>query len=91
MIDIVHISDLHCGSKEFSEEYMLNVVDYINTKKPDLVINTGDIAHKGKEDQYLEIKKYLDTIRVPMIVTPGNHDMKKNGIITIKQNLLHIT
>ncbi len=86
MIDIIHISDLHCGSKkEFKEELLLNVIDYINTKKPDVVINTGDIAHRGKEDQYQQAKMYLDTIKVPMITTPGNHDMKKNGIIFFEQ------
>ena len=52
MVEIIQISDLHYGSREFQEECLLNVIDYINNYKPDAVICTGDITHKAKKTQY---------------------------------------
>ncbi len=81
MVELIQISDLHYGSREFSEDYLLNVIDYINDNKPDAVICTGDLTHKAKKYEYEEIAKYLTKIKVPLLNVIGNHDAKNNGIL----------
>ncbi len=82
MVEIIQFSDLHFGDKkEFREEYLLNVIDYINDAKPDVAICTGDLVHKGMLEQYKGIVPYLKRIKVPLMCVPGNHDLKSNGIM----------
>jgi 3',5'-cyclic AMP phosphodiesterase CpdA len=81
MVELIQISDLHYGSREFREDYLLNAIEYINNFKPDAVICTGDLTHKAKKNQYEEIAHYLDDIKVPIYSTVGNHDAKNNGIV----------
>ena len=50
--EIIHFSDLHCGSKGFKEGYLMNCINYINEVKPDIAICTGDLAHKGRIHQF---------------------------------------
>ncbi|MBY9004291.1 MAG: metallophosphoesterase, partial [Candidatus Lokiarchaeota archaeon] len=57
MVEIIQISDLHYGS-EFVPEYMENVIDYIEEVKPDAVVCTGDIIHKGRISQFKGILPY---------------------------------
>lgn len=81
MVELIQISDLHYGSHEFDESYLLNVIDYINDNKPDAVICTGDLTHKAKKYQYEEIAQYLKKIKVPLLNVLGNHDAKNNGTV----------
>ena len=80
MVELVHFGDLHYGDKkEFIEKDLLNVIDYINDVRPDAAICTGDIVHKGLLRQYKGVIPYLEMIKVPLMVIPGNHDCKSNG------------
>ncbi|TFG01969.1 MAG: metallophosphoesterase [Promethearchaeota archaeon] len=81
MVELIHISDLHYGSREFREDCLFNVIDYINEYRPDAVICTGDITHKAKKTQYEGIAAFLEKIKVPLLIVPGNHDVKNNGLI----------
>lgn len=82
MVEIVHISDLHYGS-EFVPEYMENIISYITDNKPDVVICTGDLVHKGRVSQFHEILPYIQRIRnvTKTLIVPGNHDAKNTGLI----------
>ncbi|MFX1288280.1 MAG: metallophosphoesterase family protein [Promethearchaeota archaeon] len=82
MVEIVHISDLHYGS-EFVPEYMENVISYITDNKPDVVICTGDLVHKGRVSQFNAILPYIQRIRevTKTLIVPGNHDAKNTGLI----------
>ncbi|MHA2010282.1 MAG: metallophosphoesterase family protein, partial [Promethearchaeota archaeon] len=62
MVNIIQISDLHYGS-EFVPEYMENVIQYIEEIRPDAVICTGDIVHKGRVVQFRKFLPYLDRIK----------------------------
>lgn len=81
MVEIIQISDLHYGSREFYEDYLLNAINYINDLKPDIVICTGDLTHKGSKQQYEGIVKYIDKIKVPLLNVIGNHDARNHGIV----------
>lgn len=82
MVEIIQISDLHLGS-EFQEEYIENVISYIEEIKPDVVISTGDHVHKGRKAQYKEIAPYLNRIKelTNFLAVPGNHCAKSSGLI----------
>ncbi len=81
MIELIHWSDLHYGSSDFKEEYLLNFIDYVNDHKPDAIICTGDFTDKARKSQYEDISKFLGKIKVPMINVIGNHDTANNGVI----------
>ncbi len=82
MVELIHISDLHYGS-EFVPEYMENILSYIKDSKPDVVICTGDIIHKGRVVQYKEVLPYINRIKElsKFLAVPGNHDAKNSGLI----------
>jgi 3',5'-cyclic-AMP phosphodiesterase len=42
--------------------------------KPDLLLLNGDISHDGSAGSYSYVTSRLDTIPLPYLVTPGNHD-----------------
>ena len=60
MVEIIHISDLHYGS-EFVPEYMENIISYVKESKPDTVICTGDIVHKGRVVQFKNFLPYCSS------------------------------
>ncbi|TFG01968.1 MAG: metallophosphoesterase [Promethearchaeota archaeon] len=80
ILNLIQISDLHYGS-EFREEYMENLIGYINDKDPDAVICTGDLVHKGRLSQFEGISSYLKRIKPKLLIVPGNHDAKNNGLL----------
>ncbi|MHA1726246.1 MAG: metallophosphoesterase family protein [Promethearchaeota archaeon] len=80
MVKIIQISDLHYKN-DFREDCMENIINYINNNKPDAVLCTGDIAHKGRVSEYNGICEYLRKIKPKLLVIPGNHDVKNNGLI----------
>jgi 3',5'-cyclic AMP phosphodiesterase CpdA len=80
-MDIVHLSDFHYGSPDFQRECLLSVINFINEKRPDIVVCTGDLTHKGRQRQYQKILEYLNKIEVPFICVPGNHDARYSGLV----------
>jgi 3',5'-cyclic AMP phosphodiesterase CpdA len=82
LVDIIHISDLHYGS-EFVPEYMENIISYIKEARPDIVICTGDIVHKGRVIQFKKVLPYIQEIRniTNFLAVPGNHDAKNSGLV----------
>ncbi|MFX1420630.1 MAG: metallophosphoesterase family protein [Promethearchaeota archaeon] len=82
MVDIIHISDLHFGS-EFVLQYMENIISYIEKIKPDAVVCTGDVVHKGRVVQFEGFLPFLNQIKEKskFLAVPGNHDAKNSGLI----------
>ena len=79
MVFIAHLSDFHVGSLSFQEDYLLKSMDTINSMDPDVTIVTGDLTENG---YYLEMEKaadYLEIIKSPIMVVPGNHDARHVG------------
>jgi predicted MPP superfamily phosphohydrolase len=66
---LVHFSDVH---HKGDREYLVSVVDQINSLAPDFVCFTGDIIEQGKFlGEALEI---FSGIKAPLFGVPGNHD-----------------
>jgi 3',5'-cyclic AMP phosphodiesterase CpdA len=75
MMTILHISDLHFGPPYFPEVgEALRIT--AGTLGPDVIVASGDFTQRAKEEQFIEARAYLDSLPdVPIIVTPGNHDV----------------
>jgi len=76
---IAQISDLHVGSMNFQEDLLVNAIDQLNDMEPDVTIVTGDITENGYYLEYLKTLPYLDNIKSPILVVPGNHDARHVG------------
>jgi 3',5'-cyclic AMP phosphodiesterase CpdA len=79
MVLIAHISDLHIGFAHFREDLLLKAIDEINEANPAAVVVTGDLTDQGHYLEFLEAKKYLDLIKPPKLIVPGNHDARNIG------------
>src|SRR4029078_2342822 len=47
----------------------------IDRFKPELVIASGDLSHRGKEGQLADAARFLDGLGPPVLAVPGNHDI----------------
>jgi 3',5'-cyclic AMP phosphodiesterase CpdA len=76
---IAQISDLHIGSFNFREELLVKAIDELNSMDPDVTIITGDITENGYYLEFQRAVPYLDEIKSPILVVPGNHDARHVG------------
>jgi 3',5'-cyclic AMP phosphodiesterase CpdA len=72
---ILHISDLH-----FGPPYVPRVGAALRAAagvvEPDVIVASGDFTQRAREEQFAEARAYLDSLpAVPVLVTPGNHDV----------------
>ncbi len=82
MVEIIQISDLHYDS-EFREDCFENIINYVAENKPDIVVCTGDVVHKGRVVQFRKVLEYLNRIKdiTRFMAVPGNHDAKNSGLV----------
>lgn len=73
-VRLLHISDLHAGSREEPdvERYLAPLVERIG---PELVVVSGDLAHRGTRAQHERAASFLKGLGRPLLVVPGNHDI----------------
>src|ERR1700754_3963857 len=78
---LTQISDCHLARRlpKLTENFH-RVSEHIDTTRPDLVINSGDLAFDGPTHRdELEFAKTLhDALPVPCRYLPGNHDIGDN-------------
>lgn len=75
MLKILHISDLHFGPPFVPKvgEALLRIAP---TLEPTLIVASGDFTQRAKAEQFQEARAFLDRLpSVPIVVTPGNHDV----------------
>lgn len=73
MTRILHLSDLHFG---FHREALVGpLLDQISAARPDLVVVTGDLTHRGRPEQFRQAAAFLSRITAPLMAVPGNHDV----------------
>jgi len=71
---ILHVSDLHVGAtKGAAPEWALTPL--VDRFEPELVIASGDLAHRGRPAQHDTAAKLLRGLGPPLLVVPGNHDI----------------
>jgi 3',5'-cyclic AMP phosphodiesterase CpdA len=70
---IAHISDLHFGAED--PKVAAALLDDLNRLSPAMVIVSGDLTQRARTAQFRTARQYLDQIRFPRLVVPGNHDV----------------
>jgi 3',5'-cyclic AMP phosphodiesterase CpdA len=76
---IAQISDLHIrreSDKQAAQfdRWLNDCITGVNAVKPDLVLATGDLTDGGEEEEYLRLRRLLDSLEAAYYVMPGNHD-----------------
>src|SRR4051795_11715710 len=82
---LTQISDPHLARNQPRLiDNFCRVSDYIDATRPDLVINSGDIAYDGpgRRDDLEFARTLHDALPVPCRYLPGNHDIGDNPTTT---------
>jgi 3',5'-cyclic AMP phosphodiesterase CpdA len=71
---ILHVSDLHMGTRE-DPEVARALTSLVERTRPELLIASGDLTHRGRRDQHERAARLLRGFGVPVLAVPGNHDI----------------
>lgn len=75
MLTILQGSDLHFG-KHHLPHVAAAFDQAIQDVSPDVIVIAGDFTQRAKSREYRQARTWLDALPgVPVIVTPGNHDI----------------
>jgi predicted MPP superfamily phosphohydrolase len=71
---ILHLSDLHTGTRE-DPDIERALTGLIERTGPELIVASGDLTHRGRRDQHERAARFLRGFDVPLLAIPGNHDI----------------
>ena len=74
MTRVLHVSDLHFGTRE-DPDLERAVKALLERIDPELVIASGDLTHRGRRDQHERAARFLRSLGRPVLAIPGNHDI----------------
>jgi 3',5'-cyclic AMP phosphodiesterase CpdA len=80
-LNFVQISDSHIGFTRPENPdvtgTLQKTIDAINAMpvQPAFVVHTGDLTHLAKPAQFDTVKSMLGTLKAPLVVMPGEHDV----------------
>ena len=71
---VLHLSDLHFGRNDKPEsiEALARLIEEV---RPELVIASGDLTHRGLRRQHERAGEFLRGLELPLVAIPGNHDI----------------
>jgi len=76
MKSIVHLSDLHFGTEDEAVlAGLLGDLDGVTAQRPTLVAISGDLTQRARAKQFHAARHFLDSLLIPYLVVPGNHDV----------------
>lgn len=70
---ILHLSDLHFGTEKI--ECLNAIRDFCMQHTPQAVVVSGDLTQRARFNQFYQCRKFLDSLNVPYLIIPGNHDI----------------
>src|SRR5829696_6551929 len=73
MRTLVHISDLHFG--RLDPRTVPPLREAIVASRPDILVVSGDLTQRARDKQFASARRFLDSLPVPRVVVPGNHDI----------------
>ena len=71
---VLHLSDLHYGAGD-DDAIERGAPALVERFDPELVIASGDLSHRGREDQLASASRFLRGLERPVLAIPGNHDI----------------
>jgi 3',5'-cyclic AMP phosphodiesterase CpdA len=71
-VRLAHLSDIHFGGE--NKAAVAAATEMLNAGAFDLVVVTGDLTRYAEVPEFEAAAAWLDQIRAPKLVTPGNHD-----------------
>jgi 3',5'-cyclic AMP phosphodiesterase CpdA len=71
---LLHVSDLHAGTHE-EREVERALARLVERTEPQLVVASGDLAHRGRRAQLERAAALLRSLGPPVLAVPGNHDL----------------
>jgi 3',5'-cyclic AMP phosphodiesterase CpdA len=80
VITLAHISDLHFGTE--SPEIVEGLLVDLLSVEPSLVVVSGDLTQRARNTEFSAARAFLDRIRFPKLVVPGNHDIPLFDLVT---------
>jgi 3',5'-cyclic AMP phosphodiesterase CpdA len=84
---IAQFSDLHIKpegrlayGKVDTADYLHRAIAHLNSlpQKPDVLVMTGDLVDAGSVQEYERLRGLLQTVDIPWLMIPGNHDDRDN-------------
>ncbi len=70
---LLQISDTHFGTEQLPVVEAL--VHLSHQQRPHLVVLSGDITQRAREDQFRRARAFIDRLDVEVLAIPGNHDI----------------
>lgn len=80
MRTLVHLSDLHFGRVDRALVQPLSQL--VGRIRPDVVVVSGDLTQRARTEQFKDARRFLDSLPVPQIVVPGNHDVPLHNVVS---------
>ena len=77
---IIHISDLHFGIH--LPKIIEAFYDDLELLQPEVIIISGDLTQRAKPEQYQQVSSFLQNLKAPFLVVPGNHDIPFDNLIS---------
>jgi 3',5'-cyclic-AMP phosphodiesterase len=75
---VAHLSDCHIGATAEAPARLRRALDHLAacTPRPDVLLLSGDLADHGLDGEYEVVAEVLSTVTIPLLVCPGNHDVR---------------
>jgi 3',5'-cyclic AMP phosphodiesterase CpdA len=70
---VLHLSDLHFGKVDI--QVLDPLIETITALRPDVIAVSGDLTQRAKAIEFQQAREFLDRLRAPLVVVPGNHDV----------------
>ncbi|MFZ6798784.1 metallophosphoesterase family protein [Undibacterium sp. Di24W] len=70
---IMQISDPHFGTEQ--PQVMAGLTSLVKQQKPNLLVLSGDITQRARPAQFHAARRFMDSLHVPFLAIPGNHDI----------------
>lgn len=70
---LLHLSDLHFGTER--PECIRAIQKFCIEQQPEVVVVSGDLTQRAKFREFLACKQFLESLKTPYFVVPGNHDI----------------
>ncbi|MCD0424144.1 metallophosphoesterase [Rubrivivax sp. JA1024] len=80
MTVLLQISDPHFGTERATVVDALS--ELARRQRPDLVVLSGDITQRARPSQFRTARAFTDSLGVPVLAVPGNHDIPLFGVWT---------